>query len=127
MKGPILLILFLVILIAGCTSSNKIHVVSNSMEPTIKKGEIVTIEKVDTSQIKVDDIVMFKPDSRTIFAASASAQTLYSADGVTLPGTKTAPPITIILEISFEKSEPALKTSAKFVNGPVATRVISFG
>ncbi|MFH0867877.1 MAG: S26 family signal peptidase [Candidatus Woesearchaeota archaeon] len=63
MKNYFILGLFLLVLISGCTTSNQFDVMydSSAMEPTIQKGETVTIEKVDISQIKVGDIVMFKP------------------------------------------------------------------
>ncbi len=61
MKGSVAVILLGVILVTGCVASNQVRQVSQSMEPTIKKGEIVTIEPVNISQLKVGDIILFQP------------------------------------------------------------------
>ena len=64
----IILLLFLAISISGCVSEkeptsadNQFRVESASMEPALKEGDMVTVERVDFSEIQVGNIVMIKP------------------------------------------------------------------
>ena len=63
------------------------------------------------------------PASKTILAASGSTQILNSAAGVQFPSS-TAPPMMTISAIRWCASGNCLTTSAIFVSGPVATKVI---
>ena len=67
------------------------------------------------------------PDLYTTFAACGSPQMLAVATGVTLPGTVTAPPITITSSIASTIDGSTLIASAMFVSRPSASRVISPG
>ena len=56
------------VLIAGCRSDRiLIKVLSNSMEPTIKSGELVGVEKINSSEIKVRDILAFESNDERGF------------------------------------------------------------
>ena len=72
-------------------------------------------------------IVMSIPDSKTLAAASGSAQTLNSAAGVIFPGTLAAPAIIVIFFIFFFRSGVNSKAFATLVKGPMVTNSISFG
>ena len=60
-----------IVLISGCGSDRTlIKVISNSMEPTIKSGEFIKMEKVNPSEIVVGDIIVFEDkDGRGIIVA----------------------------------------------------------
>ena len=45
-------------------------ILSNSMEPSISTGSVIYVEKVDASQIKVNDIITFKMDSQSDVVAT---------------------------------------------------------
>ena len=71
--------------------------------------------------------VMGTPLSNTISAASGSANTLNSALGVTLPGWSTAPPIRTISFKEEANLSSLLRHTARSVQGPTETKVISPG
>lgn len=60
------------IFITGCSSSKSLKVVSSSMEPTIKNGEFVRVEKVNILDVKGGDIVVFDSEKGSVVARVVS-------------------------------------------------------
>ncbi len=60
---PLLLFLvIIVLLISGIFRYKMIAIMSNSMSPTYRRGDAIIYNKVDTSELRVDDILAFQKD-----------------------------------------------------------------
>lgn len=68
----ILIILFIINLILSFEENTHIfgiymfNIVSESMEPTLEKNDVVIVQKCDLSQLKENDIITFEQDGRII-------------------------------------------------------------
>ena len=58
--------IILTVLTAGIFRHQLIAIASNSMLPTFARGDAVLIEKLDASEIKIGDILVFRKDSRIV-------------------------------------------------------------
>ena len=58
--------IILTVLTAGIFRHQLIAIASNSMFPTFARGDAVLIEKLDASEIKIGDILVFRKDSRIV-------------------------------------------------------------
>ena len=57
-----LFLVIIVLLISGIFRYKMIAIMSNSMSPTYRRGDAIIYNKVDTSELKVDDILAFQKD-----------------------------------------------------------------
>ena len=68
----ILIILFIVNLILSFEENTHIfgiymfNIISESMEPTLEKNDLVVVQKCEPSELKIGDIITFKQDDRTV-------------------------------------------------------------
>ena len=68
----ILIILFIINLILSFEENTHIfgiymfNIISESMEPTLYKDDLVVVQKCEPSELKIDDIITFKQEGRTI-------------------------------------------------------------
>ena len=68
----VLIVLFIINLILSFEENTHIfgiymfNIVSESMEPTLYKNDVVVVQKSETSQLQIGDIITFKQDERTI-------------------------------------------------------------
>ncbi|MEE3342826.1 MAG: signal peptidase I [Bacilli bacterium] len=57
-----LFLVIIILLISGIFKYKMIAIMSNSMSPTYRRGDAIIYNKVDTSELKVDDILAFQKD-----------------------------------------------------------------
>ena len=57
-----LFLLIIILLVSGIFKYKMIAIMSNSMSPTYRRGDAIIYNEVDTSELKVDDILAFQKD-----------------------------------------------------------------
>ena len=61
--AALLAVFGLVVLVPAVTGATTLTVLTGSMEPTIKPGALVAVKPVDAADLKIGDVVTFRPES----------------------------------------------------------------
>ena len=62
----LIVLLILVILVSGITKYHMIAIASGSMVPTFCRGDAIIYEKIEKTEIRLNDVIVFKKDGKII-------------------------------------------------------------